>query len=190
MPVTYRDPLQGVSLSVAAAEAAAIAPITRAMLDTLEFHRSDILDAAGVHTAIRLVVDKQDLLATLEADAPLGAGTEVTFLKVGLRVVKPAESEDAQSPSFEIELDGVSTLCMRLFDEMPESMEPTLMYYRVYASDDTSGPAVTPPLVMEVATAGVGETRVRISCGFGDPINEGFPGLTYTRAQYPGLSAR
>lgn len=184
------DPLQGVTLSEAAAEAAAIAPLTRAMLDTLEFHRSTFVDGLGAHTAIRLVVDKQDLTATLEADAPLDAGEDVLFKAIGLRVVKPPENDSGQSPTFSIEIDGVSNELLAMLDEDLDSSEPILMIYRVYASDDTSTPAVLPVLRLELLDVNVNETRGTLTCGFADPINEAFPSVTYLRRQYPGLAAR
>lgn len=187
---TYLDPLAGVSLSEAAAEAAVIAPIARAMLDTLEFSRSTFVDAELNPVAPRVVIDKQDLLATLEADAPLNGGEEVLFRAVGLRIVKPPENESGQSPTFQIEIDGVSGLVLELLDEDMESDEPTVMIHRVYASDDTSGPAVLPVLRMEVLGAVIGETSVRLTCGFLDPLNTGFPSVAYTRRLYPGLAAR
>lgn len=187
---TYLDPLQGVSLSEAAAEAIAVAPIGRAMLDTLEFWRSTFVDENGNPGAARVVCDKQDLLATLEADALVDGGAEVQFRAVGLRVVKPAENESAQSPTFEIELDGVSLHLIELLDEDLTSGEPVIMTHRVYASDDTTAPAVLPVLRMEVLSAVCTEGSARITCAFGDPINAGFPRVAYTRLQYPGLAAR
>lgn len=187
---TYLDPLQGVSLSEAAAEAAAIAPVQRAMLDTLEFRRSTIVDGEGDPAAIRLVNDKQDLTATLEEDAALNAGEAVLFTRCAMRPKRPAENGEASSPTFELEIDGVSSLAIGLFRQNLDSMEPVLMTYRRYASDDTSGPAELPVLTMEVTAGVVADTVLRITASFGDPINEAFPGKTYTRAEYPTLQAR
>lgn len=187
---TYLDPLQGVSLSEAAAEAAAIAPIARAMLDTLEFYRSTFVDENGNPGAARVVCDKQDLLATLEDDATVDGSEEVLFRAVGLRVTKPAENESGQAPTFQIELDGVSLHLIELLDQDLDSGEPVVMTHRVYASDDTSAPAVLPVLRMQVLSAVCDEGTARITCAFGDPINAGFPRVGYTRLQHPGLAAR
>lgn len=186
----YLDPLAGVSLSEAAAEAAAIAPIARVMLDTLEFIRSTFVDDNGNPSAGRVVCDKQDLLANLEADAPLNALEEVLFKAVALRIVKPPENESGQSTTFTIEIDGVSGEIADMLDEDLESSEPVVMIHRVYASDDTTAPAVMPPLRIEVLGATVTETGVQITCGFWDPVNTGFPSVSYTRLMYPGLAAR
>ena len=61
---------------------------------------------------------------------------------------------------------------------------------RIYASDDLSGPAVTPVLTMTLRDVVVTDTRVTAKAVFYDPSNRGFPKQEYTTAQYPGLTAR
>lgn len=181
---TYLPPVQGVSLSVAEAEAAAIAPARRAMLDALEFMHPTWSEPA------RVVNDKASLSATLEATAPYNPGATVVWQPIPVRAVWPSESDSGSAPQFQLEVDGVSAYLMGLLDRALGSLVPITMIARRYASDDTSGPARLPVLVMELTEVKVTETRVTATCVYGDPTNNRFPAAAYTRALYPGLSAR
>jgi hypothetical protein len=58
---------------------------------------------------------------------------------------------------------------------------------RVYASDDTSAPAMLPPLKLEIPSAEIAGAAARLSASFDDDANEAVPRLTFRRDQYPGL---
>ena len=180
----------GVAFSVAYAEALAIAPGTRAMLETLEFRHSQFKDATGALFAARIVNDHQDLTATLEAGAPMNPGATVVFSACPVQVKLPDETDSAEAPSVQISVDGVSQLLVQQLDYAILTLEPVLMTVRIYASDDTSGPAIMPVTTMTLREVRVSETRVTAKATFYDPTNKGFPRQEYTAAQYPGLSAR
>lgn len=181
---TYLPPLRGVSLSEAEAEAATIAPVGRVPLDALEFYHPNF-DAPA-----RVVNDKANLVATLEADAPRNAGEEVTFIAVGVEVVWPSETDDASAPKLQLRLDGASPVLVEQLDLAVGTLDPVVVIVRRYMSDDTSGPARLPVLTMELSDVKVSETTVLATCIFRDPANTRFPRLAYTRTKYPGLSAR
>ncbi len=188
MPVLL-EPLNGASISAALAEAAAYAPVTRAMLETLSLSHSTFTDLAGAPDDVRIVNDHADLVATLEDAAPLHAGEAVTFSALAVGTQWPEESDEG-TPSFAITIDGVSGLVVQQLDRALSTLEPVLLTVRIYASDDTTGPANDPPLVLELAECTVTETRVTARAIYSDPVNRGFPGKDYVRDEHPGLSAR
>jgi hypothetical protein len=187
---TYLPARNGVAFSQAYAEAISIAPTTRVMLEALEFRHSAFLDATGVNFAVRIVNDYADLVATLEANAPANPGATVTFSACPISVQGPDETDTSQEPFIQLSIDGVSRILVQQLDYAIATLEPVLMTVRVYASDDTSGPAVLPVTTMTLREVRVLETRVTAKATFYDPTNKGFPRQEYTAAQYGGLSAR
>lgn len=182
---TYLPARGGVTLSQAYAQAAAIASADRVLLDTLSFSHPTI----GAATELRLVGDHQDLEATIEAGAPIQAGQAVTFTRCGFSLQRPPEADTEVSPQLRIGLVGISQEVARALDTAVTSGTPVTVTHRVYASDDTTAPAVLPVLRMDVVSAEVTDTAVVIVCQYRDPANTAFPRVTYTRAQYPTLSA-
>lgn len=179
MPI-YQDPRHGVSMSYAQMEAAAVALITRAMLNTFELYHP-------LSGRYRFVADHVDLLATLEADAPEDASTEVEFLKAPLTINKPDESDSAANPEISLSLDNVAGLMAAQLELTRGSLIPWQLTERVYASDDTSGPAILPPTVLELNSVGIKGAALIMRANFGDPANVSVPRLTFRRGQYPGL---
>jgi hypothetical protein len=186
---TYNSPQHGVSFSEAAAEAYAIAPVDRVMVDTIELLHSSFIGDDGYPDSVRVACNTEDLLATIEDGAPMHAGQEVTF--IGLPVVPklPEEGENGQDPVFEFFIDNVSEMVSRQLDLAVETLEPIIVIYREYASDDTSGPTHLPTLKLELRKVDVDDTRVTATAAFADSVNRKFPGSVYDE-RYPGLSAR
>ena len=180
----------GVAFSAAYAEALTVAPVTRAMLETLEFRHSQFKDATGALFAARIVNDHQDLTATLEAGAPMNPGVSVLFSACPVRTEGLDELPGAQASTFKIAVDGVSQLLVQQLDYATLTLEPVLMTLRTFASDDTSGPAFLPVVTLVLRDVRVTETRVTAAALVYDPNNRGFPRQEYTSALYPGLSAR
>jgi hypothetical protein len=179
----------GVAYSQAYAEAMSIAPVTRVMLETLEFRHSAFKDATGALFAARIVNDHQDLTATLESTAPMNPSTAVVFSACPVQVQGPDETDSAEAPYIQISVDGVSLLLVTQLDYAISTLEPVLMTVRIFASDDTSGPAMLPVTTMTLRDVRVSETRVTAKATFYDPTNKGFPRQEYTSDLYPGLSA-
>lgn len=179
---TYRPALRGVSYSEAYAEAAAIAPIVRAMLFTYElWHPS--LDAP-----IYFVDDKADLTATIEDAADRNAGTEQTFISVPLSIERPEESDTAATPEVTLSREGISGLLKQAFDAARGSLVPWILIERLYASDDTGGPAKLPVLNYTITQSEISGTAANIRASFSDPANVSIPRLTFRRAEYSGLA--
>lgn len=186
----FLDPVNGVAFSEAYAEAIAVAPIGRVMLPTYELRHPAFVDADGGLFAVRIVNDHADLVATLEDTAPVDAGEEVTFTALPVEVSGPDESDSGATPVITIAVDGVSPLLVQQLDLALATLVPVTMTERIYASDDLTGPAVTPVVTMTLRDVSVTDTRVSARATFYDPSNRGFPRQEYTSAKYPGLSAR
>lgn len=187
---TFNPPVGGVAFSQAYIESIAVARIDRVMLATYELRHPNFVDSNGALFAVRIVNDHADLFAQLEATAPLNASTYVTFTALPVEVSGPDESDSGTTPSISISIDGVSQLLVQQLDYALSALIPVTITERIYASDDPSGPAVTPVLTMTLRNVQVTDTRVTAQAYFYDPSNVGFPRAEYTIGQYPGLLAR
>lgn len=188
---TFQTPVNGVAFSAAYAEAIATARIDRVMLPTYELRHSSFIDpVSGLLYAVRIVNDHADLVAKLEATAPVDPSTFVTFTALPVEVSGPDESDSGTTPAIAIAIDGVSQQLVQQLDYAIATLEPVTITERVYASDDLTAPAVTPVLTMTLRDVIVTDTRVTANAVFYDPSNVGFPRQEYTSAQYPGLTAR
>jgi hypothetical protein len=172
---------KGVTLSEALQEAAAVAPIDRAMLYAYELWHDSLAEP------IRFVNDKADLLATLEADAPRDASSEVEFLACPLALERPEESAEAANPSITLSRPDVAGILKAALDTARGSLEPWTIIERLFASDDTSGPAILPPLTYEIQRASIAGSAASMTAGFDDDGNIAVPRITFRREHYPGL---
>jgi hypothetical protein len=81
------------TITEALAEVYASNPQDEVVLTTLELRHSSFIDDAGNPAPIRVVADYNDLVATLESDAPLNAGQSVTFTAVAFQFALPSMEE-------------------------------------------------------------------------------------------------
>lgn len=185
----FQDPVNGVSFSEAYAEAIVTARVDRVMLATYELRHPAFTENGSTY-AIRIVNDHADLTAKLEATAPVNANTFVLFTALPVEVSGPDESDSGSAPAIMFAIDGVSQILVKQLDYALSTLVPVTVTERIYASDDLTGPAVTPVLTMTLRDVKVTDTRVTARAVFYDPSNRGFPKQEYTQPNYPGLSAR
>jgi hypothetical protein len=186
---TFLPTVNGVAFSAAYAEAIATARVDRVMLATYELRHPSFVEN-GVAYAVRIVNDHADLTATLESTAPVNPSTAVLFTALPVEVSGPDESDSGQTPAIMFSIDGVSQILVKQLDYAIATLVPVTVTERIYASDDLTGPAVTPVLTMTLRDVKVTDTRVSAQAVFYDPSNRGFPKQEYTQPMYPGLSAR
>jgi Domain of unknown function (DUF1833) len=179
---TYLPPLRGVSYSQAYAEAATVAPVTRAMLSAYELWHPTLA------TPVRFVDDMADLVATIEAGAPRNAGTAQTFVACPLSIGRPEESDAAATPEVTLSREGVSGLIKQALDGARGSLVPWVLIERLYASDDTTGPAKLPVLTYQLTGADIAGAVASMRASFADPANVSVPRMTFRRTEYPGLA--
>lgn len=173
---------KGVTLKEALQEAAAIAPLGRAMLYAYELWHVSMTEP------IRFVNDKAALLATLEADAPRDASTEVEFISCPLDMQRPEESDTAASPTVSLGRPDVGGILKAALDTARGSLEPWTLIERLYASDETSGPAMLPPMTYELSSVDIAAAAGKLSASFDDDANIAIPAITFKRSEYPGLA--
>lgn len=180
---TYQDPKNGVSLSEALLEAAAVAPVARAMLDTLElYHPIGTPDGP-----IYVVNDYADFLALKETGADRDDGVTVTFMRAGMQIERAEQSDAQGTPTLKITIPNVQGAASEALRLTRGSLEPWELIHRVYASDDVNGPAILPPLRLYVESFEVSAEAVALTASFGDSVNVSVPRLTFKRNEYPGL---
>lgn len=125
------------TLSRAIAEAYTSASSDVVILHTLELRHPTFLDDDGQPTAVRIVRDHQDLIATLEADAPLNGGEEVTFVAMAFDIELPP-IDTTPVPEVTVTIDNASRTLITYLDEATKSLA-------TLASPIAPTSATTPP---------------------------------------------
>lgn len=174
----YLDNRYGVTLSEAYAEAAASAPVDRAILFTYELLHPSFTEK------ILIVNDFAKLVAKLEN------GQEYEFAPCPVTVIPPEETDEAKAPSIQVKIDGVSSMVATQLEIAARQHELIQLIERVYVSDDLSGPAHLPPLKLTLKTVNIDYRQVTAEAAFTDPANRGFPNYDYLNKEYPGLTAK
>lgn len=167
----------GVTFEDAYTEAAAVAYAGRAMLDCFTL----------AHPLMPEVLYFVNDLVPFEAYLPDDSNLR-TFEACPIRIGRPEESDQASTPEIRLEVDNISGAISDALDLIRGSLEPWVLTNYLYASDDPSAPAVSPPTVMEVTDVTYDETVGTLSGSFGDAGNLAIPRLTFKREAYPGLS--
>lgn len=161
-----------------------MAPADRAILDTFELYHPVLAEA------VRVVHNFEDIDATLEADAPREAGEEVNFIACAVRTTRSEESDTAASPEITLQVDNVSGIMSDALKMSRESLEPWELIHRIYCDDDFTGPAIVPPLRLQVLTVDVTTTTVTLHCQYADFVNTAVPVATFKLSEYPGLDQK
>lgn len=184
MPI-YKDPRHGVSLSEGFHEAAYTVLATRVMLNCFEFYHP----IGTPDGPIYVVNNGEALLATKEDTATRDAGELVEFMAGWVRLERPEESDNAGTPELMLSVDNVSgeiSDALRLV-RASGSLEAWEIIERVYATDQTTGPAILPPLQMYVVDIEVNDETAQLTASMGDSVNVAIPRTTFKRSEYPGL---
>ena len=169
-----------VTLSEAIKEARASAP-----RGVVEYHTLEIYHPTFT-TPIRIVQDRADLTAYLEADAPRNGGEEVTFLAYAFDLVPPEVSATG-IPTMQITIDNVSRLIAASIENALGSTDLVTVIYRNYLSNDLTGPQNDPPVTLDITAITVDAFRITATCGFPDLMNKRFPTREYSAEDFPGL---
>ena len=173
---------RGVTLAQALQEAAAIAPIYRQMIYAYElWHPS-------MSVPVYFVNDNDDLTAFVEAAAERNPGGEVTFLSCPLARTQPEEGDQAEAPKLSLSRPDLAAQLKPLLDAARGSLVPWVLIERLYASDDLSGPAMLPPLQVELTMVDTVGPQVQISAEVEDYGAVAVPAITFRRNEYPGLA--
>ena len=175
------------TLSEAIKEAYASSPSDVVILHTLEFRHPLFLDENNKPMAIRLVRDHQNLVATLEENAPLNAGEQVTFIAMAFDLALPA-IDTAPVPEITVTLDNVSGKLVPYLDKAVDSGQRIEITYRPYLSNDTSCPHMVPPITLTLSDVEADVMRITGRARLLDVGNKRFPGENYNAKSFPGLA--
>ena len=169
------------TLSQALEEAYSSTPTDVVIFDTLEIRHPSFTQP------IRVVSQYDDLVATLEPDAPANGGEAVTFLACMFQFREPRQSDSSALPTFDIVLDGVSREIAQELNAATGTLGVIDVTYRPYLSTDLTAPHMNPPLTAQIQRVQISLTRVTATVGFDDLTNRRFPGRVYTAEIAPGL---
>lgn len=177
-----------IQLSEALAEAYASAtPVI--IFETIELRHPSFLSENDSPIAIRLVKDSDPLLATLEDDAPMNAGQQVTFEPLWFTLVPPSQIEQNADPELQLTIDNASADLMPYLDAAIEFGQPIELTYRIYLDTNLDLPQTLPlTLVLRGIRADV--QSVTAQAAFVDVANKSFPRGDYDNANWPSLLAQ
>lgn len=185
MPV-FNAPIHGLNLSEALKEAAAIAPVGRAVLYAYELWHPTMSEP------VRVVRNHEPITAGLEEFAPRNVGEFVTYMASAIRVSRPPEGDQAEAPSINITVDNVSAELTQALRVARQSVIGALQQWelieRVYCSDDLTAPDIDPPSTFTLSQVTYDAVTATLTANFGDPVNVGIPALTFKPEEYPGLA--
>lgn len=170
------------SLSAALKEAYASAPVGVISYFTMELRHSLLAEP------IRVVRDNADLVAYLEADAPLNPGEEVTFQGFAFDLVRP-EVSPGGLPQMSLEIDNVDRSIVASIEAVLGSTELLKATFREYLNTDLSAPQNDPPIHMDVMSVTADAFRVKAVLGFPNLMNRRFPTTAYDSTVFPSLAA-
>lgn len=161
------------ALSEALKEAYALAPTSKAVLETLELRLSGA-DPLYIYRGV------EPLAMRLET------GEWATFEPVPFRFKLP-KSSDSGSQALDITIDNVDARVSDFVSAARDSLEPVEVIYRPYLSDDLTTPQMDPPIVLYLKGAAITATQASAQASFVDIINKRFPNDYYTGDRFPGL---
>lgn len=169
------------ALSAAIKEAYASAPKSWVIYDTLEIWNP------AFSAPIRVVNDRADLVAKIEAGAPRDAGSMVTFLAYGFDLTLPEQTTNSV-PSATLEIDNVDKVIVAQLVAAASSGQETVVMWRQYLSQNLAiGPENSPVLQMSLMTATATPFRVKGTAGFTSLLSRKFPYLDYDPEVFIGL---
>ncbi len=175
------------SLSEALAEAYASATPT-IIFETIELRHPAFLDAED--NPVRFAgKDSVELVATVEADAPMNPGEVVTFQPLWFTLVPPDQIEQNADPELQLSIDNASAELMPYLDAAIEFGEPVEVTYRIYLESDLSQPQ-TLPLTLILRNIQANVESVSAVAAFIDVANKSFPVGEYDDQNWPSLIAQ
>ena len=170
-------------------EAYASAPTREIIHDTLEIRHPAFSDDDGQPTAIRVVRGYENIITTLEADAPMHGGQAVEFIAGDFDFRLPGYKE-GETPQLEITLDNVSREVTAYLEMAIGQTAPIEVTYRPYLASDLTAPQVDPPISMILTKVNAGVMQVRGTATLSDVHNWPFPNTRdgiYRPERFPGL---
>jgi Domain of unknown function (DUF1833) len=172
--------------SQALKEAYASAPPEQIIFDTLEIIHPAFVDDAGAPTPARIVRGYNNIVATLEPDAPKNPGQAVEFTAISFEIKLPGFAE-GDVPQLVITIDNVGRELVGSLEQAAADPQVIQVIYRPYLVSDLSAPQMDPPITMYATGVDVDVFQIQITCTLDDVNNWPFPHRFYQPDDFPGL---
>jgi len=137
---------------------------------------------------IRLVQHKDNISLTLEASAPVDAGTLQEFTGLAFELQEPTNDTDPDN-SLSMQVDGVNGAVLPLLTLANQSYIPidcTLRAFSYEVVTQTPGELLA-ILHLQVRHMSVNKTSLGVQLGYTNAANRKFPFIDYTANSNPGL---
>lgn len=163
------------NLSQAIKEAYASVDARIVILETIQFSHEDLPGGD-----LFFVKNTETLSARLET------GELVSFAPIGFAFVPP-KKDSSGVPEMSISVDNINQEVSDYVYKVSTSSQPVYVTYRVYLSNDTSGPQINPPLRLTLKEATIDQFQVSARAAFADVRNKQFLSQKYTRDRFQAL---
>lgn len=173
-------------MSDAIKEAYATAPTDDVVIHTLELRHPSFVDDDGNPNSIWVTTQNDDLVATIEADATVKGGQDVTFRHFAFKF-QLAGIAPGQTPTLQLSIDGVDRRIVENLDLAITQPTKIVMCYRPYLASDLSEPQMDPPAAYTLSSVKVDAMTVTGEARDGIDLNGAFPRKVYTAAEFPAL---
>lgn len=155
---------------------------------TLEFRHPAFVDEVEGVFAVRVVTGtSEDQALTLEDEAAVDAGEEVTFKACPFQADMPSY-EEGKTPECSVVVDNVGREMIPYLEQAVRMRADLTATYREYRSDDRTAPCYG-PVTFTIKAVKVSKTRLQGLARIDDLANRKFPSLVYTYRDHPGLAA-
>ena len=172
------------TISAAYRLACASADPAHAILDTVEMYHADW------PSIVRLVADRSNLIATLEAGAPNNPSAAVTFTAFPLSLTVPRTGDGSQDVTLTISNASRMLMTNIAIAEL-NATAPINFIWRPYVTSDLTQPGLALYLAVKGITYGI--DAVQLTCGLMEFANRKFPrpatGI-YKVSEFPALAER
>jgi hypothetical protein len=171
-------------------EAYAMAPKGEVIYHTLEVRHPLFVDDDGNPDSAWVVINDVAVAATIEADAPVRGGENVTFQPMQFEM-KLAPIELTPSPEIELVLSAVTWEIVQNLDRAVVDINKIEVCYRQFVASDLSTPRMLPPPTYDLSQAiAAGGTQMKGRARNGIDLRGNFPRTLYTAQAFPGLAGR
>jgi len=167
-------------------EAFASCPTDAVILHTIELVHSYFITDAGLPTSIKIVHNTENIIAGIEATAPIDRGKMVEFIAMPFEMILPENSKD-KIPEIKITIDNVAGEIIKAVSGASERYEQIRLIYRPYLSTDLSRPQLKKPPVFYIGNIYADNYKITCAAKIKDYLNLVFLSRTYTIDQFPGL---
>lgn len=159
------------------------APVDVHHIETLELQHPifQSKNSIGKTNSVYLVNQIGGLNATTED------GAVVDFEPASFAVIPP-NSQESNAIQLQVALDNTSRRLVDSLEQLNRSPNiPIVCLYRVYLSDDFSGPQNDPPLKLYVLSVTASDSVVTFNAGLANIRKIPFPSVVYNVRQFQGL---